>query len=565
MVFDESIEDVDSMRRRSRDKARIRREIELKRRRDSAEGGRRGVDDSDSDSDSSNDLLQESLSPLPSPPPPPPAIATDAMAANGSTLRIGIPFTTDKSSRPSCEKKPSTETLETKNTTNQKILSANNKAMRFGMTRWSYDSDSEEETNVRKLVTRRNAEKMKRELYGAQSSMHVETKVSARSTAKDAGALASTNDTALIIASANNHMYFESSERQDHTQPTSFQDEDPIPSGALDNADSAPAVCSVKPMHRSPNVKDNQKHRQKETDIIYLLSSDESGDDSPKIKGGVSGGTVQSLKHEPVSTAIESDEAMARRLQLEEQQTYANAKAASEFAICAGATKPRSRISLRDRVGTDRRIRWDRMSETLEEWLIAVPPSRVSRQIAEWIQVEDFSRSSCHDHCGTFDEKPYQHELSKMKDLIVCTTRVPAAAKQSCSRSILSLAQMNHYTTGKWMIFFPPDQVDDGWKKIAAATARGQLGCSAKVSPVLENPDRAMLCCIYVSDFADRAEVRRVLLVLRQMGMEIKCGFKPDVFTMLGINSGNEWRLKPVIYTVDEANAWSADVNRATY
>jgi len=34
---------------------------------------------------------------------------------------------------------------------------------------------------------------------------------------------------------------------------------------------------------------------------------------------------------------------------------------------------------------------------------------------------------------------------------------------------------------------------------------------------------------------------------------------------MLGINSGNEWRLKPTIYTVVEASEWSADVGRATY
>ena len=571
MAQDGSIEDLDSMRRRTRDEARLRREIELRRRRDAAERRRRGVDDSDSDS--SDDLLRASPSPTP------PAIATDAVASIDSTSMMGTMLTTDKSARPTCEKKLSIATQEKKskevaqnmlrgnsNTiklTYQKIPITNNQAMKNCMTRWS-DDDSEDEMDIREVVARRNAEKRKRELYEAQSSIHVKTKVSTQSVVENfqlskvgAGDVAPGNHIALIVAKVNNDMDCDSLEGQDRTQPTSLQDDAPIPS---DNADSA-----LKPMHQSPKVTDNPKHGHKQTEAICLLSSDESGDESwSERKVGLTEGAGRSRERESVSTAIESDEAMAKRLQLEEQQAYTHAKAASEFALCVGAKKSHNHASLRDRVGTDRRIRWDGMSETLEEWLIAVSPSKVSLHVADWIQVENFSRGSCQDG-GNFNKKHYQHELYKMSDLVMRTRRVPAAAKQACSQSILSVAKKQRYTTGKWMIFFPPDKVDEGWKTIAAATAQGQLGCSAKISPVLDNPDRTMLCCIYVSDFADRAEVRRVLLALRQLGMEIKCGFKPDVFTMLGINSGNEWRLKPTIYTVVEASEWSADVGRATY
>ncbi len=66
----------------------------------------------------------------------------------------------------------------------------------------------------------------------------------------------------------------ESLERQNHTQPPS------------DNADNAP-VCSMKPMHESPIVKDNPKRGQI---LTCLLSSDESGDENrPKIKIWVPG------------------------------------------------------------------------------------------------------------------------------------------------------------------------------------------------------------------------------------------------------------------------------------
>jgi len=580
MALDGFIEDLDSMRRRIRDEARLRREIELRRRRDAAERRRRGVDDFDSDS--SDDLLRASPSPTP------PAIATGAVASNDSTSIMGTMLTTDKSARPPCEKKLSIATHEMKNPKDseaesrlvawntlrgntihlkdQKSPITNNQAMKNCMTRWS-DDDSEDEMDIREVVARRNAEKRKRELYEAQSSIQVEAKVSTQSVVESfqsstvgAGDVAPGNYIALVVANVNNDMDCDSLKRQDRTRPTSLQDDAPTPS---DNADIAP-VCSMKSMHQSPNVIDNPKHGHKQTEAICLLSSDESGDESgPKRKVGVPEGSGRSRERDFASTATASNETMAQRLQLEEQQAYTHAKAASEFA-CVGVKKPHNHASLRDRVGTDRRIRWDGMSETLEEWLNAVSPSKVSLQVADWIQVENFSCVSCQDG-GNFNEKHYQHELYKMSDLIMRTRRVPAVAKQACSQSILSVAKKQRYTTGKWMIFFPPDKVDEGWKTIAVATAQGQLGCSSKVSPVLDNPERAMLCCIYVSDFADRAEVRRVLLALRQLGMEIKCGFKPDVFTMLGINSGNEWRLKPTIYTVGEASEWSADVGRATY
>ena len=36
------------------------------------------------------------------------------------------------------------------------------------------------------------------------------------------------------------------------------------------------------------------------------------------------------------------------------------------------------------------------------------------------------------------------------------------------------------------------------------------------------------------------------------MAVTVNCGFKPDIFSVLGIGSGNKWRLAPTMYTVRE-------------
>lgn len=44
------------------------------------------------------------------------------------------------------------------------------------------------------------------------------------------------------------------------------------------------------------------------------------------------------------------------------------------------------------------------------------------------------------------------------------------------------------------------------------------------------------------------------------MGFDCRAGFKPDVYTGLGIMQGNQWRLEPTLYKVGEVQAWSEAV-----
>lgn len=56
------------------------------------------------------------------------------------------------------------------------------------------------------------------------------------------------------------------------------------------------------------------------------------------------------------------------------------------------------------------------------------------------------------------------------------------------------------------------------WSKVARATANGELGIAAKISP-REEPDRQRLVCIYTRDFNDKDDVARVLKRLKELGL----------------------------------------------
>jgi hypothetical protein len=90
---------------------------------------------------------------------------------------------------------------------------------------------------------------------------------------------------------------------------------------------------------------------------------------------------------------------------------------------------------------------------------------------------------------------------------------------------------------GKWLIFIPPGEVDDAWRKIRDETARGMLGISAKVSTARLNPDshseRAVIY-VYTRDWADETDVMRVRERLRDLGFLERLGYKRNIETYRG-------------------------------
>ncbi|MBN9743535.1 hypothetical protein DMP23_21060 [Amycolatopsis sp. A1MSW2902] len=91
---------------------------------------------------------------------------------------------------------------------------------------------------------------------------------------------------------------------------------------------------------------------------------------------------------------------------------------------------------------------------------------------------------------------------------------------------------------GKWMVFVYTADVDHWWALISQAVETGVLGPSAKVATAKPNPNvtnpRARLICVYTADWRDRGDVRRVLRVLRGLGVSWRLSYKTDDATTGG-------------------------------
>ena len=98
----------------------------------------------------------------------------------------------------------------------------------------------------------------------------------------------------------------------------------------------------------------------------------------------------------------------------------------------------------------------------------------------------------------------------------------------------------------QWMIFSDAADVDEAWAAVARATAKNELGVSAKVEPRpdpsahhlaggADYPDQQRLICVYTADFGDVADVRRVARRLRELGLVPPRGkplfYKPGQFS----------------------------------
>lgn len=90
---------------------------------------------------------------------------------------------------------------------------------------------------------------------------------------------------------------------------------------------------------------------------------------------------------------------------------------------------------------------------------------------------------------------------------------------------------------GKWLIFLPPEEVDQIWRKVRDATASGDLGISAKVSTAKPNPDSRdtrYVIYVYTPDWRDEDGVMQVRETLRKLGIVDRIGYKRNLETFRG-------------------------------
>jgi hypothetical protein len=90
---------------------------------------------------------------------------------------------------------------------------------------------------------------------------------------------------------------------------------------------------------------------------------------------------------------------------------------------------------------------------------------------------------------------------------------------------------------GKWLVFLPPDKVDEFWKKIRDMTWNNELGISAKVSTAKKNPDSRdyrRVIYVFTADWENEDDVMQVREKLRSIGLVDRIGYKRNIETFNG-------------------------------
>ena len=218
------------------------------------------------------------------------------------------------------------------------------------------------------------------------------------------------------------------------------------------------------------------------------------------------------------------------------------------------------------------------LNESIEDFLKRLPPSTTStNDIGPWIWTYNPSspyRPLQEDQATlkTEGNRLLSNLIARRQDLEAKNPSSPAGTITrklkphitALQNDLFDLARRTNVISGKWMLFPYPDHVDKLWTIIATATFEGTLGICAKVATRDENEDanKPRLICVYNTNFEDKDEIRGVLKRLRELAV-VKDGpeeggrivyYKPDVWTHLGITSGNEWKLKASLHGSRDAD-----------
>ncbi|KAL8972087.1 MAG: hypothetical protein Q9197_002947 [Variospora fuerteventurae] len=214
------------------------------------------------------------------------------------------------------------------------------------------------------------------------------------------------------------------------------------------------------------------------------------------------------------------------------------------------------------------RINARQLNETVEEFLKRLPPLTTSVSLeCPWIFIANphaASRPTDYDQGAlmhdaeemlhTFTAEKTEIESSMAGKPKASVTRKLTPLRKTLEEQLLAKAKEKGFTSGKWMLFASPDDVNRQWALVAEATVNRELGTAAKVAPDGGDGDRGpRLICVYTKDFSDMDDVKRVLERLVELGLAKRKGdrgiyYKTDAFTELGISSGNEWGLKASLY-----------------
>ena len=122
------------------------------------------------------------------------------------------------------------------------------------------------------------------------------------------------------------------------------------------------------------------------------------------------------------------------------------------------------------------------------------------------------------------------------------------------SEQILNVARRHRYTSGKWLFFAGIGTMDRAWRalaKLVCLEAPASLTNTAKIATGADGrPSRVI--CVYLNDFDDSNDLEElgnlVVAALKEITPKGTISFKPDIYTEFGINTRNQWKIKPTLH-----------------
>ncbi|PGH11691.1 hypothetical protein AJ79_04714 [Helicocarpus griseus UAMH5409] len=232
---------------------------------------------------------------------------------------------------------------------------------------------------------------------------------------------------------------------------------------------------------------------------------------------------------------------------------------------------------------TKRPPAYRQQSETVSQFLTRLPPSTTTAaSVGPWIWLiqrarpdpSPHTREDIGNHIGrgaqllrAFREKTSALRAEYRDQPQSALERKITVERKKLEVDILETARTNKILSGKWMLFPSVKTVDRVWRIVAEATAKGQLGIGAKVAtdggnsgPGATAPPR--LICVYTADFADKEEIWRVLVRMKELSLfrtgegERPIYYKCDAYTWLEIMGNNGYGLRPSMYSSTEVLKW---------
>lgn len=102
------------------------------------------------------------------------------------------------------------------------------------------------------------------------------------------------------------------------------------------------------------------------------------------------------------------------------------------------------------------------------------------------------------------------------------------------------IAEKMGVLSGKWLVFIQREYVDELWDKIEKLASDGKIW-SAKISTSIHpwSSRGKHVVCVYTENYLDKQDVMRVRRILKEIGVEARLSYKPDIYTLLGIYSDN--------------------------